>query len=239
MNVLTKSLSAALLTTIGATSAAVAQDTLVSYATFPGAGDRVSISGDTTVAGVTGVDMTRGGGLATGTANNAFTSTGWATNIDGTPTVLNEAGYVEIGLSLAAGLSATLDELIIGTRSSTSGPSQIGVFASTDGYTTAIATIDENSNFSNSVISLASVGAITGEFKLRFMNTGGVTPADPSVPGEEDMDLDSTWRIASFFNAGDFTDPQITGTVVPEPASLALLGLGGLALTARRRTRGQ
>ncbi|QDV64351.1 PEP-CTERM sorting domain-containing protein [Crateriforma conspicua] len=225
-----------------ATSLPVYADIIVSYAAFPysdtDSGVRDSVAGDTTLTGVTGIDMTRGGGLQYTPTNNAFNSDNWAINLDGAPTVLNPNGYVEIGFSLDPGYSATLDELIIGTRSSTSGPSQIGVFASTDGFTTAIATIDEDSNFSNSIISLASIGTVTGDFRLRFLNVGGVTPASPSIPGEEDMDEDSTWRIISHFDSGTFTDPQITGVVaVPEPASLAALTFCGLAGMVRRRRR--
>lgn len=225
--------------TMAISPAALAVDTIVSYGTFPWSdtsdGERISVPGDVTLDGVTGLEMTRNGGLQYTPTNNAFNSKGWAANADGDDTVLNPNAYVEIGFSLSPGYSATLDSLIIGTRSSSSGPSEIGVFTSTDGFATAVATIVQDSDFKNDIISLASLGEVSGDFSLRFYNTGGVTPAAPSVPGEEDMDEDSTWRIVSHFDSGNFTDPQITGTVVPEPASLALLGLGGVLVSRRRR----
>jgi hypothetical protein len=196
---------------------ATAQDTIVSYATFPGDGDRELIAGDTTLTGVTGIDMTRGGGLLPASGFNAFNSNGWATNVEGTPTVVNTAAYVEIGFSLDPGFTATLDSLILGSDSSGSGPSQVGVFSSLDNFATPIFNVAENGSFSNSIIDLSSLGTVSGDFTLRFQNTGGSATADPARVG--DMDENSTWRVVSYRDpvTFEFSDTQITGTVLSGP----------------------
>ncbi|BAM02368.1 PEP-CTERM sorting domain-containing protein [Phycisphaera mikurensis] len=227
--------ASALLAAPGASAA-----TLVSYATFPydpaDSGERVSVAADVTEAGITGFDLTRNGGLVDVPTRNAFNSSGWASNDPGSPTVLNNDAFVQLGFSVDPGFTVVLDDLIIGTDSSTSGPSLIGVYTSADGFAAPIGTIAEDGNFSNTTLDLSSIGEISGDFFVRFYNDGGVTPAAPSVPGEEDMANTSTWRVVSFrSDDGVFSDTQITGTVVPEPASLALVALGGTALLARRR----
>lgn len=239
MNLLTKVFFTGVLATASFVGTSVSAATIVSYATFPGNGDRETIPGMTDETGITPLAMSRGGGLQPAGGGNSFNSNGWATNVDGDPTVLNSNGYVEIGFTVADGFTVTLDELLLGSDSSTSGPSQIGIFTSLDNFTTPFSTIDEDGEFSNTRLDISALGPVTGDFAIRFFNTGGVNPAAPEA-GEFDMDEDSTWRIVTLFEGGFVADtPGITGTVsaIPEPSAASLLALSFLSVLRRRRRK--
>ena len=202
---------------------------IVSYDVFGQPGNQATQPATAFEPNTTPSDMVRGGGLLATNAVNSFNSNGWATNAVSTPTVVNTAGYVEIGFDVDAGFAVVPDQLILGSRSSGSGPAQIGVFTSLDGFSSAIHTIDQtagwptsgSSGFVNSTIDISSLGNLTGSFRVRFMNVGGDSTADITRAG--DMDLESTWRVANHLQPGvGFTATRITGQVIPEPASIVL-----------------
>ena len=70
----------------------------------------------------------------------------------------------------------------------------------------------------------------TGMFKL---------PGDQTDPGSQLMQAISNNRIVGYGGSGNVLVNLVGGdtevTAIPEPVSLALLGLGGLALIRRRR----
>jgi hypothetical protein len=220
-------------------------ETLAEWATFQTAGDQATQPASNTAVGVVGYDMTRNGGLAPNVGADSFNSSGWATNAPGNATVVNAGAYVELGISIQSGYVADLDSLLMGSRSSGSGPASIGVFTSIDHYATPIATIDQSATtgfggtqgtgFANTDVDLSALTNVTGDFYVRFANVGGAATATPTRAGE--MDVESTWRIGDFFAPGDgFTVLQITGNValVPEPASLAPAILAGLFILRKR-----
>ena len=168
-------------------------------------------------------NMVRGAGLNPASANNSMSSTGWA----GT----DSDDYFEFGFTVADGYSVTLDELWIGTRSSGTGPGTIGVYTSLDGYTTSIYTIvQDNTNYSNSIIDLSGLGAISGDFFIRLYEIG-----DTQADGDGATGSSGTFRIADHLASGTYTDVQFVGTVVPIPGALWLTGSGLLALVGLRR----
>ena len=219
-------------------STQVSADTIVAYGLFGQPGDQATQPPTEVNPFATGIDMTRNGGLNPTTGGNSFNSNGWATNAENTPTVVNPNAFVEIGFTPVGGFGVTLDQLIIGTRSSGSGPAMMGVFTSVDNFTTPIFTIDQTGDppfFVNSTIDLSSLGYVTDPFTIRFMNVSGDQTADPGRPGE--MDENSTWRITDHFDSGNFSDTRITGTVssIPEPIGSVTILIMGVGLFVQRR----
>ena len=72
---------------------------------------------------------------------------------------------------------------------------------------------------------------------LNVMTLGGSTSANDSFTGVTSQGLSSTMGINHMFmlSGGDSATVNSTFYVVPEPMTLSLLGLGGLALLRRRR----
>jgi len=223
-------------------------DTIVGYRLFMEPGDQAVQPATTAAANVTGLDMVRGGGLGPNVGGDSFNSNGWATNAAGAPTIVDAGGYVEIGFEVDPGMSVRLDQLIIGTRSSGSGPAQIGVFTSLDSFANPVFTIGQTAGwpnsgafgFVNSAIDISSLGSVSGTFAARFMNVGGADTADVTRAGA--MDFASTWRITDFLDARGFSETRITGTVVPEPACAyavfaSVLGLASFIGARDRRCR--
>jgi hypothetical protein len=172
---------------------------------------------------VTAANLARGAGLTGSGAANSISASGWTGET---------TDYFSFGFTIASGFSANLDSLYLGSRSSGTGPGTVGIFSSLDGYSTAIATINQapGGNFVNSIINLSSLGTVSGtvEFRVYAIGTGSAGGGTTGSAG--------TFRLSAYFANGGFDrNLQITGDVIPTPGSLALLGLAGLAANRRRR----
>ena len=186
-------------------------------------GDQVSTPGYG--AGyVTVADMVRGAGLTAVSGSNSFNSSGWLGSYDD--------DYIEFGFSVATGYAVTLDELWIGTRSSGTGPGTIGVYTSLDGYTDPVDTIvQNNTDYSNSIIDLACLGEITGDFSVRLYEVG-----DLQADGSGATTNSGTFRIADYYDGG-YIDTHFEGAVspVPVPGALWLAGSALVSIVGLRR----
>ncbi|MDX2114320.1 MAG: hypothetical protein SFZ24_01695 [Planctomycetota bacterium] len=184
-----------------------------------------------TQASVTGVGspnvtanaLTRGAGLTGNAGANSLNTAGW-----------NDLGandFISLGFTAAAGFQVDLGSLYIGTRSSGTGPANLGLFYSGDGFSTNLFTFSQpDSTFVNSVIDLSSLPNLSGntEFRIRALNNVSANGGSISSAG--------TFRITAYFVGGQFDrDVQFTGTVIPTPGALALAGIGGLFVARRRR----
>ncbi|QDV42280.1 hypothetical protein Enr13x_21250 [Stieleria neptunia] len=214
-----------------ATDASAVQ--LSAWDMFGQPGTQATTPTSSSAANITGTDMTRGAGLSTSGAGNAMSSSSWGSTA-ASPAVDTE--YFSFGFNVDTGFQVDLDELIIGTRSSNTGPGTIGVYSNQDGFTTALATIvQQGSDFANSIIDLSSLTGVTGTLELRLIEIGN-TQAD----GSGTTSNGGTFRVVDYYDGSNFVDTQLTGTVsaVPEPGALAgifSLGLVGAAVGRRRR----
>lgn len=193
-------------------------------------GNQESTAPGETAANVTGLHVTRGPGLGATSAGNSISSNGWNT-LDAT------RDYFSFGFTVDPGYFATLDQLRIGTRSSNTGPGQLGLFFSGDGFTTNLFTFAQNgTSFLNSEVDLSSLSNVTGDAEFRI-----IALDDTRADGTTGITSTGTFRITNLFGPdGDTGSFGITGTVtaVPEPSSMALLGLvavGGVVLRRRQR----
>jgi len=84
--------------------------------------------------------------------------------------------------------------------------------------------------------SLAGTGACAGS--ITFFNTAvGDTAAVQAANISADNQANGTWELIASFAGGQVRTSGVVenGAFVPEPASLALMGLGGIAALRRRR----
>ncbi|QDV65154.1 hypothetical protein [Crateriforma conspicua] len=193
-----------------------------------GVGTVSSVNPAASAAFVTADPMKLGPGLGTSGAGNALSSSGWGST--------DTTDYISMGFTVDAGQAVDLDELIIGTRSSNTGPGTIGVFTNQDGFTSAVYSItQQGTDYANSIIDLSAFSGITGAFEVRLMEIGN-TQAD----GSGNTSNGGTFRVTDYFDNGSFTDVQFTGDVaaVPAPTGLvALISLGLCGIVARRRRK--
>jgi hypothetical protein len=172
-------------------------------------------------------DMVRGSGLGTGTCPSSFSSNGWESSPSADPAT--DPGYIAVGFSVAPGFAVDLSELLIGTRSSNTGPGTLGLFSSLDNFAAPLATLSQpGSGLLYSTIDLEALTGVTGTIAFRLIEIGN-TQAD----GSGDTTASGTFRVV---NLSDDSATRLTGRVVnltPVPATFALFGLG-LVLMALR-----
>lgn len=208
---------------VGVMTSAASGQVISDWVLFQEPGDQAFTAASSSALNVSGLDLTRGPGLNPSPGNNSISSNGW----DG----LDPGDYFTFGFEVDAGWSVDLDELWIGTRSSNTGPGELGLFYSGDNFSTNLFTFNQSgTDFNNSIIDLSSLTGLTGEVEFRILAT-----SDIRANGDPGISPSGTFRITEHFDDGNFTNVQFTGTVVPTPGAIALLGVAGLAGIRRRR----
>lgn len=188
-------------------------------------GDQLFTSGVSGSPLAGGAVVDRGPGLGATTAGNSISSNGWDT--------LNAAeDFFSIRFTVAPGESIDLQSLVIGTRSSNTGPGDLGLFHNGDGFTSSLFTFTQSgTSFLNSTVDLTSLTGLTGDVELRI-----IALSDTRADGTIGISGGGTFRLTNFFDGGD--TGGMTITAIPEPRFYgAALGLLALGLFLRLRTR--
>ena len=190
------------------------------------------IAASAAAGSVTGMNLTRGSGL---TAVNAqagnFAARGWNQQA---------SDYLSFGFTVASGSSVNLSSLQIGTRSEGGAPGILALRSSVDGFGSDLFTFNQaatdggewgpGAGFIFSAIDLSALTNLTGTVEFRIYQVGN-TAANGGV-----MDPNRHFRLTNYFWGGvDQGNVSFSGSVVPAPGALALLGLGGLVGARRRR----
>ncbi|MFO0951121.1 MAG: hypothetical protein U0835_08215 [Isosphaeraceae bacterium] len=168
-----------------------------------------------TAAGIAGVNLTAGSGLSPNAGANSMNAAGWND--------LNVNDYFQFGFTNNTGTVVAVNQILLGTRSSNTGPGLVNVSYSTNGFSTStlLSQINQSpgSNFVNSVIDAAVNVAAGGTFLVRLTSANS-TAANGGAVGST-----GTFRITNYFSGGTDTGSfRITGnaiTAVPEPGQIA------------------
>lgn len=215
--------AAAMLFAAGTAQADIAMnDALASWNQQGLAGTQASTAGINTPH-ITATVMDRVGGLTSNAGVNSLNSATWTSG-----------GYVEFGFTVDQGYHANLGSLYFGSKVSATGPTNLVVRTSADGFASAFQTIAMNNGvtgtpYINNAVNLSSLAAIAseGQFFIRLYGTGASSAA-------------GTLRVGDYLSGGTYYFDTITGTVAadaptPIPAAAWLLGSGLLGLVGVRR----
>lgn len=203
-------------------AACVNADVIVSYNSTGMAGNEAFMAGNAGVPEITALDLVRGAGLAPVSGGNSLNSQGWNQE----PT-----DYLSFGFIVNPGFVVNLDRMIIGTRSSNTGPGTLGLYYNGDGFVNPLFIFNQAGAGFVNIDTPLILNGLTGNVEFRVIQIGTTSANGGTTAGT------GTFRIGDYTNDGglNFIDTQFQGTVTPAPASLALLACGGLAAARRRR----
>ncbi len=177
----------------------------------------------TTGAGVTPAALARGSGIAAA-SGGTFNSNGFDIDNATAAAAIADNDFLTFGFDSTTAYDLT--DLDIRYDRSNTGPNQIVIQIDTGGgFTTFYTDTDVNAN-GETVLDI-DLSAFTNVTSADFRIVGfGATSTGGTFDPENDLAINNGESIVV---NGD------VATVIPEPASIALLGLGGVTLLARRR----
>jgi uncharacterized protein (TIGR03382 family) len=203
---------------------AASAEVITSWANFGQPGDQpfspVSVQADN----ITGLNLTRGPGLTGNAGGNSLNSAGWSSDAS--------QDYLSFGFTVADGYTVDLDTLWFGTRSSGTGPGFLGIFVSTDGFSSSVYEFaNVGTAFTNAIADMSALTGLTGTVEFRISALNDISAGGGSIGSA------GTFRVGDHFDGSVFSEMRFEGSVnvIPAPGAMALLGLGGLVATRRRR----
>ena len=191
----------ATIVTAGAALAGTAHAQVLSQWVLTGTpGDQAATAATGTAPGVSGLDLVRGAGINPSAAANSFTGNNWHD--------LAADDYFAFGLDIQQGWEVVPTELWIATRSSNTGPGNLGLFYSGDGFTTNLHTfVQVGSATLDSVVDLSALGTLAGSIEFR------VRPLDATSANGGTTSAAGVFRFADHTGTG-VTPMQLVGSVV-------------------------
>ncbi len=187
--------------------------TLVDYDLASAPGNQAFSTGTAGAVGVTASPLQRGAGLGTPTGAGSLSSNGWHNS--------EATDFIEFGFTVNAGLEVDLEQILIGTQSSNTGPGSVGVYysATNSPSETLVATLTQPAGATrlNSSLDLTSLPPVSGTvtFRLRAL---GTTSANGGTTGST-----GSFRVTNFTDAST--------NVIPLRVSGVIQDLGGVDTT--------
>jgi endonuclease/exonuclease/phosphatase family metal-dependent hydrolase len=159
---------------------------------------------------ISALNFTRGSALNANTGTNSINSSNWS---------LSENSYFSFGLEVEEGFAADLDNLIISSRSSGTGPGNLALRFSGDNFETDLASWSQSgTNFANQTIDLSGLGRLTGKVEFRIYITNTVSAGGGTVASG------GTFRVNNSLKDGVSVPVQFNGTLseLPPPTPVVL-----------------
>ncbi|AFL85675.1 endonuclease/exonuclease/phosphatase family protein [Belliella baltica DSM 15883] len=156
---------------------------------------------------VNAINFTRGSGIAPTNAANSISSSGWS--------ISDENDYFSFGLEVEEGFQVTLNQLILATRASNTGPGKLALRSSLDNFSSNITVWDNvGTTFSNQNFELTSLDNLTGTIEFRIYAN-----EDVRADGGSPIASGGTLRVANFSEGGGVFSPvRFLGSVSEIPA---------------------
>lgn len=177
-------------------------------------------------------------GLTGGNFNEASVTPSAGTNSINSSGWTNPLADYSFGFTIAPGQMVTVDQLILTSRSSATGPGFITLEASADGgaYVTVASITQTSTNYNDEFLSITP---ITAKQSLTFL----VVAANQTSAAGGTIGSAGTFRMGDYNPSGTPTPFTINGTIsplaaVPEPSTFALGGLSAVVVVGawvRRR----
>lgn len=213
-------------------------DFIVAYDLQGQPGTQVSTSPFEEANHTSGLLLTRGAGLVPSSGSTSGTNTlgssGWDTRA--------ADDYVTFGFVVDPGFQATLENLQLRTGAHFTGPSQVGLFYSGDGFSTPITTFTHSVGFPNttsvfsSQVDLSALPQMQGQVEFRLYSVSDVAAGGGAVGSQ------GVFFVGNFLDGRNILKFSVSGsiTAVPEPGSMCLLAASiGAAMFIRPRRRNE